>query len=483
MKRSDKKRKQYWLDRGYSEQDAIQKSYEFNSCKIEYWVKRGFTVEQGQKKIQEQYSSNMEYWVVQGYTKDEAIEFANIYGSTKSYHQKLYKFKDIEYWLALGYSEEQAEKKIQYYLSKNKRSIEYWIAQGLSKDEARKKLLENNPTSKIYWISRGYSEDDATHEIKKLSEKFPEYWIARGFSESDAIQKANEISDTGNVMSELHWIQLGYSEQDAKLKAMSETRRISKAMHDKWDRSFNRFTKEYWISKGYSENEAIEQARFVNAQNTKNIPKHVRAEATRKAYGKLSQEQKNQIHKDHSDYMKKDGKKKSPCFKEYWISKGYSDADAKKQSYLTRLGTRQDSGKLASKIETKCFNELSQYLNIEIIRQKWVTINNTAYCQDGRYKNIVFEFNGTRFHLDSRFYNESAVDPFNRTYEEVHNKDNRKKEAYLQKQYNIIVIWEYDYLNHKEKLFNEIERLIRTYVNESQNSGSYWSSASLFNKC
>jgi len=28
--------------------------------------------------------------------------------------------------------------------------------------------------------------------------------------------------------------------------------------------------------------------------------------------------------------MKKDGKKKSPCFKEYWISKGYSEADAKK---------------------------------------------------------------------------------------------------------------------------------------------------------
>ena len=33
---------------------------------------------------------------------------------------------------------------------------------------------------------------------------------------------------------------------------------------------------------------------------------------------------------------------------------------------------------------------------------------------------INFEFNGTRFHLDSRFYTESAVDPFNRTYEEVH---------------------------------------------------------------
>ena len=56
--------------------------------------------------------------------------------------------------------------------------------------------------------------------------------------------------------------------------------------------------------------------------------------------------------------------------------------------------------------------------------------------------------------MDPRFFDNSMKNPRGVSFDEVKKHDLIKINAYKSKQYNIIVIWEYDYLNNKEKLFN-----------------------------
>ena len=123
-----------------------------------------------------------------------------------------------------------------------------------------------------------------------------------------------------------------------------------------------------------------------------------------------------------------------------------------------------------SKLETKCLDELQEYLNIKINRQKWVQIKEFVFCQDGRYKNIVFEFNGTNFHLDDRFHDENSKTPYGKDYKTVKDHDKLKLDSYKKKGYNTIVIWEYDYKKNKELLFENIKQLLNsTFINGKSN--------------
>lgn len=83
--------------------------------------------------------------------------------------------------------------------------------------------------------------------------------------------------------------------------------------------------------------------------------------------------------------------------------------------------------------------------------------------------------------MDDRFFSENDINPRGTKFNDVKQKDNTKIEAYLSKKYNIIVVWEYDFLNHKNELFLKIKEIIDN--EKSTKKGSYWNSASVFNKC
>lgn len=83
--------------------------------------------------------------------------------------------------------------------------------------------------------------------------------------------------------------------------------------------------------------------------------------------------------------------------------------------------------------------------------------------------------------MDKRFYTKHDKNPKNVDFVTVWKNNNEKIEAYQSKKYNTIIVWEYDYLNNKEKLFNCIKEIINN--EKSNKEGSYWDSASVFNKC
>lgn len=178
--------------------------------------------------------------------------------------------------------------------------------------------------------------------------------------------------------------------------------------------------------------------------------------------------------------MKAKNKTHSPIFVQYWIAKGYTLQQAKIQVQNVRFGNRQDNK--ASKIQIKFFNELAQYLHIQFKLQKWITINKSNYCIDAKYNNFVFQFNSTNFHMDSRFYKKGNTNPKGVLFEEVKQRDNKKIEDYKFKKFNILIIWEYDYINNKEKLFELIQKEI-TDVQKSNRKSTYWDSSCIFNQC
>lgn len=154
----------------------------------------------------------------------------------------------------------------------------------------------------------------------------------------------------------------------------------------------------------------------------------------------------------------------------YWLNKGYTEEEAIKKV----LNIKQNNIHGASKIEIKCLNELSEYLNIDIIRNKYIRYNNKNYAPDGRYKNFLIEFNGTNTHMDKRFYKEGDINCFKKLYEDIHTQDN---ERYLQlsNKYYIIIIWEYDYKCNKDNVFNKIKEII----NENIENRGLWDSSSI----
>ena len=367
---------------------------------------------------------------------------------------------------------------------KSKKYKEYWIAKGYSEEEAIEKAKYEysikNPTTILYWIVKGYSIEDAQFEIRKKRKTSKEYWIAKGYSEEDAIEKAEYEAIIRNKANKEYWIAKGYSEEDAIQKA-KENGNHFEAAHAKFSRKQNRFCKEYWISKGYSEEEAIEKAKNANQNTTKDIPYKKRLDAYKKGRKNITPTDKKKTAKKISKALRKKKNTHSPIFKQYWIAKGYSEEDAKKQASITRMSSNGNLSR-ASKIETRFFDELEKFLEtVKFIRQKWVRIDNINYCQDGRYKNIVIEFNGTNFHMDERFFTAIDYNPMGIKFASVKQKDASKIKAYLSKQYNIIEVWEYDFLNYKDELFIKIREIIND--EKSSKTGSYWSSASVFNKC
>ena len=455
--------------------DYIKSLTELN---IKYWELRGFSYHYAAMKVREYKPIYKEYWLAKGYSKEEAIEKVNNVKNPVK----------IEYWLAKGYSEYEAIKQIEIEktnrLKKLPKHKEYWIAKGYSEEDAIEKAKYEycikNPTTMQYWIAKGYSEEEAKLQISRKKKVSVNYWMAKGYSEKEATEKAHYEAIIRTKANKEYWLAKGYSEEVA-IQLAKDNGNHFEAAHAVFTKKQNWFCKEYWIAKGYSEEVAIQLAKDANRNTTKNISYETRLDAYKKGRKNITDYDKKKTAKKISNALRKKKNTHSPIFKEYWIVKGYSEEDAKKQASITRMSSN-GSLALASKIETRFFDELENYLKtVKFIRQKWERINNVNYCQDGRYKNIVIEFNGTNFHMDERFFNKDDLNPMGATFIEVKQKDANKVNAYLSKKYNIIEVWEYDFLNYKNELFLKIKEVIDDEKNSK--TGSYWSSAGIFNKC
>ena len=118
----------FWIQNGYSEKEAKKLRLKFKVIRkknsspmnIEFWVSKGFSEEESIFKIKSQRKLNIEYWISRGFSEEESIINQKKY--QKDQNRKLLSkmvrspedYVDINtnqylYWVKRGFSEEQSK--------------------------------------------------------------------------------------------------------------------------------------------------------------------------------------------------------------------------------------------------------------------------------------------------------------------------------------------------------------------------------------
>jgi len=163
-----------------------------------------------------------------------------------------------------------------------------------------------------------------------------------------------------------------------------------------------------------------------------------------------------------------------------WVKKyGEEEANKKWRNYLEKL-SKSSYFRTYNKQNNKNWSNISQELFWNIyseISEKYKKIYfgelNHEYSCGIRSKNFdfvvkdnkkVIEFNGDKWHANPKLYEEKEA-PFNfigLTAKEIWEKDNEKINLAKERGYDVLIIWETDYKNNKQK---EINKCIN-FINE-----------------
>jgi len=183
---------------------------------------------------------------------------------------------------------------------------------------------------------------------------------------------------------------------------------------DRTDKSTNQI--EYWIKKGYSEEEAKE---------------------------KVSERQRTfTLEKCIEKYGLEDGYKRWKERQEKW-----------KKSLFNSFEHDGDSRTPISNFEKQCKERICKYLKIDIPeKQKYISDkNNNHYSYDLTIGNKIIEFNGDYWHMNPDIYNEKSYNKVkNMTALEIWEYDAIKIQCAKKYGYSVLVVWESEYNKDKE---------------------------------
>lgn len=241
---------------------------------------------------------------------------------------------------------------------------------------------------------------------------------------------------------------------------------------------FEHFFPEYWINKGYSEEEAqdivnkrklkaktksIESLHTNSRITTTNIEYYLNKGLSEEdAKIALSERQATcSLKAFQKRYGKDEGLLRYKQRNEKWMQALNNKSDDEKERiYKERInGFAKAHINSISNEETKILDLLEKQFNIKIIRQFQIHYENKTYLFDGKYKNILIEFNGDYWHCNPTLYNESYYHTIqNKTAKEIWEYDDFKCNI-VGKDYKKFIIWENE-LNDTSKI---IERF-RLYL-------------------
>jgi len=170
----------YWTTRGWSLEKSkelrvkIKVNPENSPMNINFWIKRGFSEEESLFKIRSQRKMNIEYWLNKGYSEEESnskrLEFQNKsnqkfiikYNTDSDFRSRVdsKRSNNIQYWLNKGYSEEESKELLfnrQRTFSKDICIKKYGLERGILIWEERQKKWIKSLNNSEYDLSSGKS--------------------------------------------------------------------------------------------------------------------------------------------------------------------------------------------------------------------------------------------------------------------------------------------------------------------------------------
>lgn len=350
---------------------------------------------------------NVEYWTIRGWSLDEAnIKIKEIKNNWK---KPKYSNLNLEYWLDRGFTEIEAKENI----SKIQRSRSNKAIKTRMNNENYTPPL--SPFTEKYWTNKGITDkNEIDFKIKSQRKLNIEYWINKGFDIEESVKKVSEFQNENNNKRKNKWLNNTESYEYKKL--------------------YN--TKiEYYLDKGYTLDESEELLK--ERQTTFTIDKCI------KKYGYYNG---NKIFKNRQSK---------------WIKKMFNET------------TCMSTGR--SLIADKFINNLIDSINDDIITQKFLYGINEIFIYDNIikkanrydlcYNNKIIEFNGDFWHSNPKIFKPDDIHKIKKIKcSDIWKLDNRKIELAKEHNYDVLIIWESEYINNETEIINKCKKFL---INEN----------------
>jgi very-short-patch-repair endonuclease len=245
-------------------------------------------------------------------------------------------------------------------------------------------------------------------------------------------------------------------------------------------------TKQYWISKGFNENEALSKiSQIQKIRNEKAVKKLYSLKKERKYFDSTSIEY--WMNKGYSEEDAKEKRSerqktfsKEKCIKKYGEKEGLKRWQERQNKWQNTLKNKPINEKIAiekkrlkrngytvSKAEKKIINIIKKKYDIDLENQKVMLIfgKNKKYIYDfclEDHKKII-EYNGDFWHCNPEIYSPNYFNPvIHMQAKDKWRKDKKKIKFAEQNGYDVLVIWEKDFKYNEN---NTIEKII-SFLNE-----------------
>lgn len=345
----------------------------------------------------------------------------------------------IEYWVKRHpeLSEEECRQKmIQKKNEKNsnsKYSIEYWVKRHPELSEEECQTLRHEYTSSKnyqsieYW--RALHPNKSDQELEIIKNKSIKNAIGKR-PDNTGINNPNHASNTSDLQRKqrsplcIEFYEKKYPNLSKEEQEKLWHKHCSNIKHITSNKKIQPMCIEYWIAKGYNEQEASLKVREVALSKVFTLEK---------------------------------------CIKKYGVEKGtnvFEERQIKWQESLHKIFNHEE-GLAQSLIAKDFFSNLILKGGIEEYKYEYQL---GRYSFDFKYKNILIEFNGDYWHCNPLIYEASFFNKTNKKYaREIWLKDNKKYQLAKSKGYNIYIVWENEYSSDKTQT---IQKCI-DFINEN----------------
>lgn len=301
-----------------------------------------------------------------------------------------------------------------------------------------------------------------------LTKKTKQYWISRGWPIEESYVKSKEHSR--------HNVKSAYS-REFWLEKINPTTGLNYTLAEAdFERNKRRpIRKEYWISKGYSDNIADQLARSTKTKNNAKGSVGSKNSSVRKVSSKRCKEyylargfSNTEAEDAVSDFQRFFSKE--ICIQKYGEDLGLIIWQNRQDRWQSTLNSKSDAEKARiNKLKlfkggsiSKGESELAEQLNnvgIACKTQYAILKNKTQhFVYDIVHKNKIIEYNGDYWHASPKKYKKSDTIKFpSKTVivEDIWNKDQEKIKFAEDQGYTVMVVWESDFKENREKVINE----------------------------
>lgn len=300
------------------------------------------------------------------------------------------------------------------------------------------------------------------------------YWMGRGWSYDVAYVNSKKHTTKGqkSPYSRKFWLE----------KINPTTNKLYTIEEADFERNSRRpIRKEYWIKKGYNDEDALQLAFETKNKNNKKGAKNMKISPNLRvaskrcieyytARGYSEEEAANLLAKEQTKFSKE------ICIEKYGEDEGIKiwqdrqdrwqeTLNSKSSEEITRINkARISTMSSISKAEKEIIKELEKNDVGHPVNSQFVLFadNNKRYVYDISVGNKIIEYNGDFWHCNPTLYNEGYINP--RTKEKSTyrwKKDKEKIKVAEDQGYEVLVIWESEYKQNKEDVIKQCIQFLK----------------------